>query len=106
MRVARLFPAVEYVQVHRRRMLLMQGMARLFAELDVLVAPFAGSPQQSATSLTGHPSVAVQNGFDDEGRPTGIQFVGRLYGEAEALTLARHHQAARGWHRAHPQAFR
>lgn len=105
MRIARLFPAVEYVQVNRQRMLLMQGMARVFGGIDVLVAPFAGSPQQSATSLTGHPSVAVQNGFDGDGRPTGIQFVGQLYGEAEALTLARHWQQRTRWHRQHPPAF-
>jgi Asp-tRNA(Asn)/Glu-tRNA(Gln) amidotransferase A subunit family amidase len=105
MRVARLHPAVEYVQTQRQRMLLMQGMARLFDAIDVLVAPFSGSPQQSATSLTGHPSVAVHNGFDGDGRPTGIQFVARLYGEADALTLARHYQARTDWHLQHPPAF-
>jgi Asp-tRNA(Asn)/Glu-tRNA(Gln) amidotransferase A subunit family amidase len=105
MRVARLYPAVEYVQTHRRRTLLMQGMASLFETIDVMVAPFGGSPQQSATSLTGHPSVALQTGFDPAGRPTGIQFVGRLYGEAEALTLARHVQQRTDLHRRHPAAF-
>lgn len=105
MRTARLLPAHEYVQTNRQRMLLMQGMARLFEDVDVLVAPFAGSPQQSATSLTGHPSVALQNGFDGAGRPTGIQFIGQLYGEAEALTLARHYQLQTDWHRRHPPAF-
>jgi Asp-tRNA(Asn)/Glu-tRNA(Gln) amidotransferase A subunit family amidase len=83
----------------------MQGMAELFDEIDVLVAPFSGSPVQSATSLTGHPSIAVQNGFDHAGRPTGIQFIGQLYGEAPAMTLARHYQDATGWHRQHPPAF-
>lgn len=96
MRVARLFPAVEYVQVQRRRALLMRGMAELFEDVDVLVAPFGGSAQQSATSLTGHPSVSVPNGFDEAGRPTGIQFVGRLYGEAGALRLASACRAAAG----------
>lgn len=105
MRVARLFPAVEYLQVNRRRMLLMQGMAERFEDLDVLVAPFEGSPVVGATSLTGHPSVVVQNGFDEEGRPTGIQFIGQLYGEAEAMTLARHYQEETGWHRRHPPGF-
>lgn len=106
MRIARLYPAVEYLQVHRQRMLLMQGMAGLFRDLDVLVAPFSGSNQQNATSLTGHPSVSVPNGFDSEGRPTGIQFVGQLYGEAGALTLARHYEAHTGLSRRHPRDFR
>jgi len=102
MRIARLFPAVEYVQINRQRMLLMQGMAQLFADIDVLVAPFSGSPVQDATSLTGHPAVAVQNGFDGEGKPTGIQFIGQLYGEAKALLLAMAYQDASGFHLRHP----
>lgn len=105
MRVARLYPAVEYLQLNRRRMLLMQGMAKAFADIDVLVAPFGGSPVQDATSLTGHPSVAVQNGFDGEGKPTGIQFIGALYGEANALLLAKAYQDATGYHREHPPLY-
>ena len=105
MRIARLHPAVEYLQIQRRRMLLMQGMAAMFDDIDVLVAPFSGSTVQDATSLTGHPSVAIQNGFDAEGRPTGIQFIGRLYGEAPALLLAKRFQEQTGFHRQHPPDF-
>ncbi len=105
MRIARLYPAVEYLQLNRRRMLLMQGMAKAFANVDVLVAPFAGSPVQDATSLTGHPSVAVQNGFDGAGKPTGIQFIGELYGEANALLLAKTYQDATAYHLEHPPLF-
>lgn len=102
MRIARLHPAVEYVQNNRRRMLLMQGMAEKFAEFDVLVAPFSGSNVQDATSLTGHPAVAVQNGFDSSGKPTGIQFIGDLYGEQQALSLAKAYQDTSGFHLQHP----
>lgn len=105
MRIARLHPAVEYLQINRRRMLLMQGMARVFDEIDVLVAPFSGSSIQSATSLTGHPAVAVQNGFDDAGKPTGFQFIGQLYGEAGALCLAKAWQESTAFHRRHPAGF-
>ena len=102
MRVARLHPAVEYLQIQRRRMLLMQNMARIFETIDVLVAPFSGSTVQDATSLTGHPSVAVQNGFDAAGRPTGIQFIGQLYAEAPALSIAKRFQDSTDYHRRHP----
>lgn len=105
MRIARLHPAVEYVQINRRRMLLMHEMAKIFDHIDVLVTPFGGSSVQSATSLTGHPSVAVQNGFDDDGTPTGFQMIGQLYAEASALTLARAYQQRTGYHRQHPPAF-
>ena len=86
-------------------MLLMQGMAAIFEDFDVLVAPFSGSTVQDATSLTGHPSVAIQNGFDAEGKPTGIQFIGQLYGEAPALLLAKRYQEQTGFHRQHPPNF-
>lgn len=105
MRVARLYPAVEYLQTNRRRMLLMRNMARAFENIDVLVTPFSGSPMQSATSMTGHPSVAVQNGFDGQGRPTGIQFIGQLYGESHALKLAQVYQDATDFHLQHPPQF-
>lgn len=102
MRIARLHPAVEYLQIQRRRMLLMQGMAAAFGDADVLVAPFSGSPVQSATSLTGHPAVSVPNGFDEDGKPTAIQFIGNLYREAQALRLASAYQSATDHHLRHP----
>lgn len=105
MRIARLYPAVEYLQTNRRRMLLMRNMANAFGEIDVLVTPFSGSPMQSATSMTGHPAVAVQNGFDRNGKPTGIQFIGKLYGESQALKVAQAYQDATDFHQKHPPLF-
>ena len=40
-------------------------------------------------SLTGHPSVAVPNGFASKGSPTGIMFSGHLYREGEVMALAK-----------------
>lgn len=102
MRVARLIPAVEYVQMHRLRMLMMQGLEKALRGVDVYVAPHSGSPNRSATSLSGHPAISVPNGFDDEGKPTGVLFVGKLYGEAEMMTAARAFQDAHDYHRSHP----
>ncbi len=102
MRVARLFPGVEYVQMHRRRALLMRRMAEAMGDLHVYVAPHGGSPNTSANNLTGHPGVSVPNGFAPDGTPTGIQFIGRLYGEAEMLRLAKAFQDATGFHLRRP----
>ncbi len=103
MRIARLHPAVEYLQIQRRRMLLMEGMAELFADVDVLLAPSSGSPITDATSLTGHPAVSVPNGFDDVDKPTGILLVGALYAEALVLTVAKVLQDETAFHRRHPR---
>jgi Asp-tRNA(Asn)/Glu-tRNA(Gln) amidotransferase A subunit family amidase len=40
-------------------------------------------------SLTGHPSVAVPNGFEVNGSPAGVMFSGQLYREGELMALAR-----------------
>lgn len=102
MRVARLVPAVEYLQINRRRMLMMIEMAKLFDEVDVVVAPHRGSPLIAATSLTGHPAVNVPNGLDAGGMPTGILLVGRLYAEATLLMLARRLESMPGHEPRHP----
>ena len=106
MRVARLLPAVEYVQIHRLRMLMMQGMEKALRDIDVYVSPHVGSANTSATSLTGHPAISVPNGFDDAGKPTGILFVGKLYGEADMMAAARAYQDANDFHLAHPDMDR
>ena len=102
MRVARLLPAVEYVQIQRLRMLMMQGMEKALRDIDLYVAPHRGNPNTSATSLTGHPAISVPNGFDEDGKPTGILFVGKLYGEGDLMTLANTYQDAHDFHLAHP----
>lgn len=98
MRVARLVPGVEYLQLNRQRALLMRNMAEAMGDLDVYVAPHGGSANTSATNLTGHPAVSVPNGFAPDGTPTGILFVGKLYGEAGMLRLAKAYQDATGFH--------
>ena len=88
--------------MNRLRMLMMQEMAAALRDIDVFVAPHGGGPINSATNLTGHPAVTVPNGFTDAGTPTGILFVGKLYGEAEMLAVAREYQEATDFHLRHP----
>jgi len=102
MRVARLLPAVEYLQIQRLRMLMMRSMDEALRYIDVYISPHGGSPNTSATSLTGHPAISVPNGFDDDGKPTGILFVGKLYGEADLMTVAKAYQDANAFHHSQP----
>ncbi len=107
----RLLPATEYVNANRVRTLLMQEMARVMADIDVYIVPFdygdytpnpVASLNSSVTNLTGHPCVAVPHGFDEKGHPTSLTFIGKLYGDAEMLALARAYQESTGWHLKHP----
>jgi Asp-tRNA(Asn)/Glu-tRNA(Gln) amidotransferase A subunit family amidase len=101
-RQARFIPAVEYIQANRLRTLLMQQMAERMNEIDVFVTPSYGGNSLLITNLTGHPTVVVPNGFDEEGTPTSIAFIGDLFEETKALRLAKAYQDATGFHLKHP----
>ena len=100
-RVAQLMPAVDYINASRARTLAMEGMAKTFADVDVIVAP-TEDPQVLLTNLTGHPAVILPNGFRENGTPVSLTFLGRLYGEAKLLAVARAYQEATGFHLKQP----
>ena len=118
-RTSRFIPAVEYIQASRARMLAMEQVAKVFEQVDVIVAP-TNSTQLVVTNLTGHPAVIVPNGFRGEdapkprvdengdlqpggpGTPVSLTFLGNLYGEAKMLSLAKAYQDATDFHLKHP----
>lgn len=93
LRAGQLITAVDYLQANRRRAAIMQEVARVIADVDVLL--FTALTLDSRTSinpvmsLTGHPSIAVPAGFNASGSPTGVMFSGQLYREGELLALAK-----------------
>ena len=120
-RRARFYSAVDYIQAQRARSLVIDAMAKLFAQVDVIVTP-SGGAQLVATNLSGHPAVILPNGLrgddapkatvseeDDEldnpggpGTPVSLTFLGGLYSDARLLAFARAYQEATGFHRQHP----
>jgi Asp-tRNA(Asn)/Glu-tRNA(Gln) amidotransferase A subunit family amidase len=101
-RKARLVPAVEYVQANRIRTMAMLAMVEIMSDIDVYVAPTRVGDNLLLTNLTGHPCVVIPNGFRQEGTPTSISFLGKLFGEAETLAVARAYQDATDFHKKHP----
>jgi Asp-tRNA(Asn)/Glu-tRNA(Gln) amidotransferase A subunit family amidase len=120
-RVARMYPAVEYIQAARARTLALAKMTAFFADIDVLVTPTFGV-QLTATNLTGQPAIIIPNGVrgDDAppsptqedgalnnaggpGTPVSLTFLGQLYGEAKACALAHAYQQKTGFHLLHPK---
>jgi Asp-tRNA(Asn)/Glu-tRNA(Gln) amidotransferase A subunit family amidase len=104
-RSARFIPAVEYLQANRLRRLLQEDMDALLADIDAYVAPSFQGDNLLVTNLTGHPCVVVPSGFLENGDPVSITFCGRMYGEADALALARAFQEATPWEERHPERF-
>ena len=101
-RKRRFVPAVEYLRAQRIRWLLIQDTAKVFQKVDLFVAPSQSGRSLLLSNLTGHPSVVVPNGFSKAGTPTSICFIGKLFGEADILAVAKKYQDATDFHLKHP----
>lgn len=120
-RVSRFYPAVEYIQANRARMLAIQQVSALFEKVDIIVAP-SGGEQLVATNLTGHPALIVPNGirgndapmppkvdsgFSDDiggpGTPVSITFLAGLYDDARLAKFGEAYQQATGFNKVHPK---
>jgi hypothetical protein len=64
-RASRLVPAVEYLQASRIRRLLQEDMTTRLRGIDAYVSPSFEGGNILITNLTGHPCVAVPDGFLD-----------------------------------------
>jgi Asp-tRNA(Asn)/Glu-tRNA(Gln) amidotransferase A subunit family amidase len=108
-RSARLVPGVEFLQMSRLRVRLMEQMHALMSDLDVLVSPSFEGGVLGITNLTGHPCVCLPNAFRpvDEGpdsrrQPGSISLIGPLYRDAAPLTLAHAIQQETDFHTRRP----
>ena len=108
-RSARFVPGVEFLQMNRLRVRLMEQMHSLMSDLDVLVSPSFEGGVLGITNLTGHPCVCLPNAFRpvDEGpdsrrQPGSISLIGPLYRDAAPLTLAHAIQQETDFHTRRP----
>ncbi len=120
-RIARFYPAVEYIQANRARTLGVRQFAALFEQVDVIVTP-STDEQLIATNLTGNPAVILPNGLrgadappppaiddgdhDDiggPGTPVSLTFLGGLYQDAKLAAFARAYEQATEFHKLHPK---
>lgn len=104
-RASRFIPAVEYIQANRARHVLIQKMDSVMQNVDVYISPAFGGSNLVLTNLTGHPSVVLPNGFNENGEPTSITFMGKLYDEGTLLAVAKTYQQATDFHKRHPEMF-
>jgi Asp-tRNA(Asn)/Glu-tRNA(Gln) amidotransferase A subunit family amidase len=105
-RASRFIPAAEYINANRIRFIIIQQMAELMRGVDVYVAPSWEGDNLLLTNLTGHPCVVLPNGFSEDGTPTSITFIGRLFDEGRLIAFAKKYQDATEFHKKHPPAFK
>ncbi|WP_420388529.1 amidase [Roseivirga sp.] len=104
-RAARFTSAVDYINANRARYQLVEKVNALMKEYDVIVTPSFGGSQLLTTNLTGHPCVVLKNGYNNQGSPTSISFIGNLFDEATILSVARAYQEATEFDEQHPPRF-
>ena len=120
-RIARFYPAVEYIQANRARTLAVRQMSALFERVDIIVTPSTDT-QLIATNLTGHPALILPNGLrgadappppaiddgnhDDiggPGTPVSLTFLAGHYQDAKLAAFAVAYQRATGFNKLHPR---
>ena len=120
-RIARFYPAVEYIQANRARTVAIREVSKLFEQVDIIVTP-TFTAQLTATNLTGHPALIVPNGlrgddapepfktdvgdFDNvggPGTPVSLTFLAGHYQDAKLCAFGRAYQEATGFHTLHPK---
>ena len=87
-RQTRFTPAIEFVQAQRFRRQVMEMMSEKFANIDAMISPSYAASLLLITNNTGHPSVTIRCGFNDNGTPHGITLLGRLFDEGTMCNLA------------------
>lgn len=107
-REARFLSAVDFVQADRMRRKVAREMARIFAEVDLLLVPSLRDEMLTISNFTGHPSLTLRTGSVEVGEarsdwapdparplptfapprrvPHGVTLIGRLFDEG---TIAR-----------------
>jgi aspartyl-tRNA(Asn)/glutamyl-tRNA(Gln) amidotransferase subunit A len=113
--------AVEYLRGLDEQRRIKAEVARLFADIDLLVTPttpstatriedeLAVSGRESHShhftapfNITGQPAISLPCGFDAQGLPIGLQIIGRPWEEESVLRLAHAYEQATKWHEARP----
>jgi len=110
-----LHTAADFAQAQRFRSYFRRQVAKVMADVDVLVTPTSVGPAEridemdmerrllgagftSQWNLAGLPAVAVPCGFSQNGLPLSMQIIGKPFAEGTVLALADAYQRITDWH--------
>ncbi len=115
--------AVDYIDAMRQRTKIDAAVKRAFEPYDAIVYPtlptvaypvgvpfdkayekYPGSADLGTPgNLAGLPAMSVPDGFGEHGLPTGLAFMGRIWGEAQLTQIAKGYQRRTRFHERHPE---
>lgn len=78
---------------------------KLGAKVDDPIAMYLNDIYTIPANLSGLPGISIPAGFDEAGRPVGLQLIGRYFDEARLLNVAHHYQRVADWHQQTPAGF-
>ena len=109
-----------YKKAQQVRRLIKQDFTACFEQVDVIAGPTTPGPAFAlgaksddpvamylediytlAVNLAGLPGMSIPAGFVD-GKPVGLQLIGRHFGESQLLNVAHRYQLATDWHQQRP----
>ena len=106
----------EYAQARRDLDLVRREIRKVFAKVDLLIAPTMKTPpallsapgggggnNNVAFDMYGVPSISVPCGFTSSGLPIGLQISGAHFAETNVLALAHAYEQATEWHKRNPK---
>jgi aspartyl-tRNA(Asn)/glutamyl-tRNA(Gln) amidotransferase subunit A len=113
-----------YLKALKLRRLIADDFARAFEQCDVIMGPTSPSTAFDLgaktddpvamylndiytipANLAGLPGMSIPAGFGADGRPVGLQLIGRYFDEARLLNVAHRFQQATDWHTRCPEGF-
>lgn len=80
-------PAIELVQAERLRREVCEQMGHAFEGVDAVFGPSFAGGMLLITNNTGHPSLTLRAGFDEDGDPRGVTLWGGLFDEGAIVRL-------------------
>ena len=114
----------EHIKAHELRTECIGHFSRVLEDVDVLVCPSMSDPPHPVTpemlygpmeprpakfqrftvpfNYSGAPTLSVPCGFNSEGLPLSIQFVGKNLSEPLLLQVGHTYESATSWHTQHP----
>ena len=124
MKIGMLIPGTAYLDAQRARGAIARLVLAAFHECDVLVMPTLGAladpiPQRAKridrrissspapaytwlANLYGGPAISIPAGFSADGRPIGLQILGRPNDDAAVLRVAAAHERETSWSQQRP----
>jgi len=113
-----------YLKAQKLRRLIADDFERAFARCDVILGPttpttafdfgakkddpvamYLSDIYTISVNLAGLPGMSLPCGFGADGRPVGLQLIGRYFDEAKLLNVAHRYQQATDWHARVPKTY-